>query len=402
MKHISAAAVTKTGRRKNNQDNFMLCGRYAALAHDIFEDRYQDNSGRPFLAAVCDGMGGEESGENASYIGCKTLAEACDRLTAGFVQNKRIVEEAVLSANDHLCEFVRTGKTGRSGSTVVAALIQEDRLYFTNLGDSRLYLMRGGNLIQLTKDHTEGQMMVDAGVLTSEQIKTHPSRNKLNRYLGISREEMRLECPVYRDVALLPGDRLLIASDGVFGTLDNLDMIAILSGDVSVDQKAAGLVDLAYRKGSSDNMTALVIEIENFRTVPTPRSDMKKLQSPAAPQAAAARHRSPAVFVIIGIIAVLLTLIMVLLLCNLKCKKRNAPAGTDTPAATSGSKTEPKPTSKASPEDPKPSDSAAEPEPTSKESPEDPAPSGGAAEPDASPSEPAAGQGTGNDSPGGE
>ena len=104
--------------------------------------------------------------------------------------------------------------------------------------------------------------MVDAGILTQEQIKTHPSRNKLNRHLGIFKEEMILECPVYEDIPLLDGDKVFICSDGVFGAIDNEKMISIISEPISVGERVKKLIDSAFEHGSTDNMTALIIEVE--------------------------------------------------------------------------------------------------------------------------------------------
>ena len=330
MKSIAASAVTKTGRRQNNQDNFMLSGIYATLEHGTFRHRFQDDSDRPFLAAVCDGMGGEASGERASLVACNTIAKVCGHLTNDFSANKRLVTESVLRANSRLCEIMQREQTGRMGSTVVAVLIQNDHLFYTNLGDSRLYLSRNGELIQLTKDHTEGQMMVDAGVLTADQLRNHPSRNKLNRHLGISPDELHLECPVYRDIALVPGDRLLIASDGVFGVLDNRDMNTVLSEGVPIETKAERLVDLAYERGSRDNMTALVIEIRAVQANPTaaqPRIAAVQTQTQRP-----AKRRLPVGVTILIVFAAVFTTIMLSFSLLLTCICSPTPKPKETPA----------------------------------------------------------------------
>ena len=262
MIKIISAAITKTGRRRNNQDNFMLGGQCAECDHSVYSYKFEGKSSTPFFAAVCDGMGGEASGERASYEACMELAVVQDKLTKGFASNKKLVCDAILNANTRLCEIMQTEKNGRMGSTVISVLIQGDTLFYTNLGDSRIYLLRDGKLTQITKDHTEGQSMVDAGVLTAEQLKTHPSRNKLNRHLGIFPDEMVLDCPVYEDIPLQSGDRLLLCSDGVFGVFDNEAMAAILSEKTSAEERALKLVDTAYANGSKDNMAAMVIDIE--------------------------------------------------------------------------------------------------------------------------------------------
>ena len=240
----------------------MLGSKCAECDHDAFSYKFEGKSNTPFFAAVCDGMGGESFGERASYEACKELAEVQDKLTKDFAANKKLVCDTVLQANTSLCDLMQTERNGRMGSTVISVLIQDDTLFYTNLGDSRIYLLRDGKLVQITKDHTEGQSMVDAGVLTEEQLKKHPSRNKLNRHLGIFPDEMVLECPVYEDIPLQSGDKLLLCSDGVFGVFDNEAMASILSEKTSAEERALKLVDTAYANGSKDNMTAMVIDIE--------------------------------------------------------------------------------------------------------------------------------------------
>ena len=374
MKRISAAAVTVTGRRKNNQDNFMLSGRFADLLHDTFAHRYQGTSDRPFLAAVCDGMGGESAGERASFLGCETLAETAGGLCDDFSANKALVAEGVLRANDRVCETVLRERTGRMGSTVVAALIQNDRLYYTNLGDSRLYFLRGGKLTQMTRDHTEGQMMVDAGVLTKEQLKTHASGNKLNRYLGIPREEMRLTCPVYDEVELLPGDRLLIVSDGVSGALDELDMSAVLSGEIPTDAKAQRLVDLAYENGSRDNMTALVIEIEEAPKAIPAGNAVRAQSAPTRKQPPESARRYPAsaiiVIVLLAVMVAALSIALLAVLTGRSAKDEQGPDSSPAPGVTDAAEDEQGPSASPETSDEDPTD--AEQKPDGNEAPDAP------------------------------
>ena len=173
MKKITAAAATKTGRRPNNQDNFMLDGITAPQNHNTFCYDTKYDLGRPFLATLCDGMGGESSGERASFEACSEIANISAVLSPNLLENKQLLNSAILRSNDRLCNIMRNEETGRMGSTIISVLIQNETLYYTNLGDSRIYLLRNGDLKQITKDHTEGQRMVDAGILTPEQLKTH-------------------------------------------------------------------------------------------------------------------------------------------------------------------------------------------------------------------------------------
>ena len=261
MFKFTCAASTKTGKRPVNQDNYMLGNLYAPQDHADLRNNAQGKTDHPFFVAVADGMGGEASGEKASFETVRVLAAVSNRLRNDFESNKRIVHDSVLQANDAICNVMRNENIRSMGSTVVTLLLQDDKCSYTNLGDSRLYMLRNGELVQLTKDHTEGQAMVDAHVLTEEQLKTHPSRNRLSRHLGISREDMMIDTPVYPDITLQANDKFLICSDGVCGVLSKEEMSKILSMSATTVAKAEILVASSIDAGSRDNVTALVVEI---------------------------------------------------------------------------------------------------------------------------------------------
>ena len=261
MFKFTCAASTKTGKRPVNQDNYMLGNLYAPQEHADLRNNAQGKTDHPFFVAVADGMGGEASGEKASFETVRVLAAVSNRLRNDFESNKRIVHDSVLQANDAICNVMRNENIRSMGSTVVTLLLQDDKCSYTNLGDSRLYMLRNGELVQLTKDHTEGQAMVDAHVLTEEQLKTHPSRNRLSRHLGISREDMMIDTPVYPDITLQDNDKFLICSDGVCGVLSKEEMSKILSMSATTVAKAEILVASSIDAGSRDNVTALVVEI---------------------------------------------------------------------------------------------------------------------------------------------
>ena len=261
MFKFTCAASTKTGKRPVNQDNYMLGNLYAPQDHADLRNNAQGKTDHPFFVAVADGMGGEASGEKASFETVRVLAAVSNRLRNDFESNKRIVHDSVLQANDAICNVMRNENIRSMGSTVVTLLLQDDKCSYTNLGDSRLYMLRNGELVQLTKDHTEGQAMVDAHVLTEEQLKTHPSRNRLSRHLGILREDMMIDTPVYPDITLQDNDKFLICSDGVCGVLSKEEMSKILSMSATTVAKAEILVASSIDAGSRDNVTALVVEI---------------------------------------------------------------------------------------------------------------------------------------------
>ncbi len=248
----------------------MLGGRFAPLEHDQEAFCCAGKTKTPLFAAVCDGMGGEAFGERASFEACSALADAAGSLGESFEANKDAIGKAIIEANERICSIMQSEMTGRMGSTLAAVLLQDDRLYYTNLGDSRIYLLRDGKLHRLTKDHTEGQTMLDAGILTAEQLKTHPSRNKLSLHLGIFPEEVSIEPAAYTDLQLAGCDRLLLCSDGVYGALEEGELISILGGSGTAEDRAGMLIDKAYGNGSRDNMTAMVIDIKDSRSVLLP------------------------------------------------------------------------------------------------------------------------------------
>jgi len=264
FRYISTAA-TRTGKRATNQDNYLIRDRYRPADHENGAICLQDKTKYPAVFMVADGMGGEASGEQASWLVCSELANKVVDVTAKkrIEDNMRIIEESILTSNAHLCEMMQEKKSGRMGSTVVLLLIQGKKARVTNIGDSRAYLLRKGELTQLTVDHTEGQMMLDAGVLTEEQLKKHPSRNKLSRHLGIFESEMKLDLPQYAEIKLEDRDIFLLCSDGVCGVLDDNSIAEILGQkETPLTRRTSVLINAAYKAGSKDNMTALVVEIQ--------------------------------------------------------------------------------------------------------------------------------------------
>jgi serine/threonine protein phosphatase PrpC len=220
----------------------------------------------PPIYAVADGMGGHGSGDVASRLAVETLARG--------VMLRPLFTEAVLHALEEANRvIVSHDGPNRMGTTITGLAGLEalggDRLMVFNVGDSRVYRLRGDHIEQLTVDHSEVQEMVLAGVLTREQARTHPRRNVVTRALGGGTD-------LVTDHWLLPatvGDRFLICSDGLFGELTD-DAIAALLSVPSPRQAAETLVGAANDAGGHDNVTALVVDIEysdspEFRPVQT-------------------------------------------------------------------------------------------------------------------------------------
>ena len=259
MLYYQSGAYTQTGNRNNNQDNYYLNGAYQPEAHGDCSDE-QSGQARVALFSVADGMGGENSGERASFLVVKQLSSIKETEPS---QMPGAVSRAIKDANETLCAVMKKENSGRMGSTVVTLLIAGSSVYIANLGDSPAYLCRNSRLEKLTRDHTEGQAMLDGGVITKEQLAHHPSKNRLTRHLGIFASELELEVAQYDPIAYAEGDIFLLCSDGISGVLSDEQLIDCLNRSKSAADAANDIVAEALRNGSKDNCTALVVKFSS-------------------------------------------------------------------------------------------------------------------------------------------
>lgn len=251
---IRGAGRSDVGRkRRSNEDSF--------AASDALK-----------LYVVADGMGGHAAGEVASRLAVESIsrhisgagsesdatapseAPAEPRLPAP----ARRVLTAIRMANQEIVRNVRRDQTLRGmGTTVVMAYIPGRRAYIGSVGDSRAYLVRGGDIVQLTDDHTFVNEQVRAGTLTPSEARRHPTRNILTRAVG-SQEDVEADL-VEQD--LLPGDLLLLCSDGLTTMIDDEEILGAVRGHGGdPDHACRALVELANARGGDDNITAVVIE----------------------------------------------------------------------------------------------------------------------------------------------
>jgi PPM family protein phosphatase len=233
-----------------------LALRYAALS-DVGRVR-KDNQDSGFasrhLLVVADGVGGAARGDVAS----STAVQALRRLDAPAPADLlEALAGAIHRAHDRIAELVEQDPAlDGTSTTVTAALFDGHRIGVAHIGDSRGYLLRGGTLSQLTKDHSFVQGLIDEGRITEAQSRTHPQRNLILRVVdGVHETDPDLFL-----VELAPGDRLLLCSDGASGVLDNDRLTDILSTG-SVDYAVVEVVRAALEAGSSDNVTCVVADV---------------------------------------------------------------------------------------------------------------------------------------------
>lgn len=257
---LQYAAATDTGLvRRHNEDSFVA----------------NDDLG---LFVVADGMGGHVGGEVASRTVADGVLEFI-RATAidpdktwpfgidpELSQPANRLQVAIRCANQKLADLVSTDAAlGGTGATVSAALFAEDRLIVSNLGDCRAYLARGGQLFQITRDHSYVAEQVALGLLDSEEARHHPLRHMVTRAVSG-------EAGIFVDtweVQVEPGDRVLLCSDGIHGLLSEAELSTLATAEATLDDICHQIVEAAKREGGTDNSTVILVAVlEDERQAP--------------------------------------------------------------------------------------------------------------------------------------
>jgi protein phosphatase len=225
------------------------------LVRERNEDAFGEASvGAGRLFVVADGMGGHAGGATASRLAVRTIEEVFT--SAGGAPGERL-RAAVVAANQRIHELAsRDRSLAGMGTTAVALAIQEGRAWVANVGDSRVYRLRGGDLEQLTRDHSVVAELVRRGALTEAQARVHPRRNEVLRSLG-SWPEVEVDLD---EVEVAPGDVFLLCSDGLSGVVDDEAFAAFLS-DSSPEEACRSLIEAAIGQGAPDNVTLQVVRI---------------------------------------------------------------------------------------------------------------------------------------------
>jgi PPM family protein phosphatase len=210
----------------------------------------------PHLLAVADGMGGHAAGEVASAATITTLA-SLDAEMQG-VDLVGVLADAVASANMRLHELIAADPLIEGmGTTLTALLWSDGYAALCHIGDSRAYLLRGGEFVQVTHDHTLVQSLVDEGKITEDDVATHPHRSLLLRAL----DGRTVAEPDLNTIETMPGDRFLLCSDGLSGVVTEQTLRQTLHAVRDPDKAALQLVELAIRGGGPDNITCIVADV---------------------------------------------------------------------------------------------------------------------------------------------
>lgn len=259
--HLAVAAGSHAGMRgKNNEDLFSV------TAHQL----NPNDSTRSVFAIVADGIGGHRAGEVASSIAVEMISQAIAESDAS--QPTAIMQAAILQASQAILAQSESDEEKEGmGTTVACVWVIEDRMYVASVGNSRIYLLRNKQLIQVNKDHTWVQEAVDAGALTTAQAREHPHANVIRRFLGSQQPlevDLRLrlnpndsdkQAAANQGAQLQAGDRLLICSDGLNDMVDDADIRQILM-DYEIKPAVYHLIERANHNGGKDNITAVILE----------------------------------------------------------------------------------------------------------------------------------------------
>jgi serine/threonine protein phosphatase PrpC len=241
--HFTCAARTDVGIvRSGNEDNYMMLAEQG-------------------IFIVADGMGGHAAGEVASEMAVRITSQLIGSLRGSSDEEAgERIRNAIRAANDAIFERTLSEHDKRGmGTTATVLVLMPGRYLIGQVGDSRAYLLRDGQLQQVTKDHSYVQEQVDAGLLTPDQARVHPYSNVITRCVGAGIDV----APDIYFGSLDAGDVLLLASDGLTGMLEDEQIGSIMESEGGPQVWVDRMVAEANRRGGLDNITAIVIRIDS-------------------------------------------------------------------------------------------------------------------------------------------
>lgn len=227
------------------------------------------------IAVLADGMGGYNAGEVASGIATSVFTATLElhlqqlkkkRGPQGSKSLQRLMVDAVTQANTYILEAARVQpQFSGMGTTLVAALFHHDRVVLAHIGDSRAYRFRQGALLQLTRDHSQLQEQIDAGLVSPEWARFAPNKNLITRALGVTTQ---IDVEI-NDYPSENGDIYLLCSDGLSDMLSNEQMVGIFKNNaMDIDRLSDSLIEAANNNGGRDNISVILAKIESGKPAP--------------------------------------------------------------------------------------------------------------------------------------
>ena len=268
MLNLEFAELSDTGpTRENNED---CCGHFVPATPEATQ-------ARGWCFAIADGVGGQAGGEVASRLAIETLlsrlpsVSSAESLTIALPRIIQVANQRIFEAAADVIEHGR--RAGSIATTIVACAVRYDRATVAHVGDSRCYLIRRGEVSQLTRDHTVANEHRRLGILTSRQASSAATKNLLSRSLG---NELVVNVDT-SDHLLSAGDALLLCSDGLYRTVTPSDIASAVNPKHDLKAAAAQLVSLANVRDGSDNVSVQIIRIKSVESVGMYRGRLYKL-----------------------------------------------------------------------------------------------------------------------------
>lgn len=294
--HVRATQLSDVGLvRTENQDFAML-----TTPEEESDARLE---GR--LLIVADGMGGHRGGATASKLAATTIK--AEFLSTDRSDIQQSLRRALESANARIFSEAQSNPDLRGMGTTCSTLYTRDDLaYVAHVGDSRIYLVRGGAIRQLTQDHSLVASMVREGLITSEEAETHPRRNILQRSMGVSEQ---VEVDVMQPLTMREGDTFVLCSDGLHGLVKEDEILGVLEvAGQEIEVGAQELIRRALSRGAPDNVTVIVARVDGSDA---PRAFFRRTSKAGTAQRSSLQRHLPWILFVLGLLTAALLLLYV-------------------------------------------------------------------------------------------
>lgn len=250
-------------KRQENQDSF------------VTEQLYEN----AVLCLVCDGMGGANGGKTASSTACREFVNHVKKKFSDVKQQdqlrfdgknsevEKLLKKAVTLTNTTVFKMASKDKElAGMGTTLVAALVSDNRLYVTNIGDSRLYFVKEDEITQFTRDHSYVQTLIDLGQITPEEATKNPHKNIITKAIGTQK---KTEPDVFfKDLSEDNIEYLLLCSDGLTNFVESSVIHSIIKESDDLEKACTALIDKANENGGGDNITTVLIKLDTQPSEP--------------------------------------------------------------------------------------------------------------------------------------
>ena len=260
---VSYSTRSDVGRvRRNNEDNLFCCGEFMSEETRNLPFKMTGEIIAPTVFAVCDGMGGYQSGEQASLIAVKVLSEfACRLIESPVDQLDDLMKTYVTDTNIAIQQAI-VDRSTKMGTTLALVIVLCDEIHAYNIGDSRVYALDKHNFRQISVDHTLSMMKIKTGEYTEAQARQSDDWHKLTACLGFLDDEGNdYFCEVATPLKIAKKTRLLLCSDGLTDMLTDDSIERVLRSSKKTEQAAGNLISEALNNGGIDNVTLIVIDV---------------------------------------------------------------------------------------------------------------------------------------------